>query len=135
MRVRRALAAIAATLLLAAPGTALAQSAGDDQYRDPLGGSGGGGGSGSGGSGGGGGGSGGSGGGSDSIGSGSGSGSGSDSGAGSGSGAPADSAGSASGQGGDQLPATGLAAGLLAGTGAVMLGGGAALRRAGRDRR
>ena len=33
---RRAIAALAATLALSAPGAALAQSAGDDQYRDPF---------------------------------------------------------------------------------------------------
>jgi len=33
---RRRLAALAAAALLAAPGTALAQSAGDEQYQDPF---------------------------------------------------------------------------------------------------
>jgi LPXTG-motif cell wall-anchored protein len=37
---RRRIAALIATLALAAPGTALAQSAGDEQYQDPFGGDG-----------------------------------------------------------------------------------------------
>jgi LPXTG-motif cell wall-anchored protein len=36
--IRRSLAVLTTSLVLAAPGTALAQSAGDDQYQDPFGG-------------------------------------------------------------------------------------------------
>ena len=36
MTARRLIAALATTLALAAPGAALAQSAGDDQYEDPF---------------------------------------------------------------------------------------------------
>src|ERR1700716_2806151 len=51
MHVPQRLAALAIAALLAAPGTALAQSAGDNQYQDPFGNQGSGGGSGSGSSG------------------------------------------------------------------------------------
>ena len=39
MSLRRCIAALATFAALATPGTALAQSAGDDQYQDPFGGS------------------------------------------------------------------------------------------------
>lgn len=141
-----ALAAIACLALATVPSAALAQSAGDDQYVDPLAGAGGGSGSGrSSGSGGGGSGAGGSsaatggstaGGGSDS-GSGS-SGGGSDSGSGSGSGNGSQS-GTGSGEGGDSgkrvaegvtASASGMPSELpiLVGAGALLLAGGLLLR-------
>ena len=120
---RRALAALATAALLASPATALGQSAGDDQYGDPLGGSapppssGGAGGN-------------------------PGSGSASGSGSGSGSGGSSGSAGAAAAEGArtpestataaaerrEELPRTGFDAGLAAGLGALMLAGGTTLR-------
>jgi LPXTG-motif cell wall-anchored protein len=106
----RSVCALALVLVLALPGTALGQNAGDQQYTDPLapgepqGGGGG------------------------------------DSGAPSGGGGSQEEAGSAQAQepsagaptrGGDssELPRTGLPAGVLALAGAAMVGAGAALRR------
>jgi hypothetical protein len=130
MRVPQRLAALAIVALLAAPGTALAQSAGDNQYQDPFGNQGSGGGSGSG--------SGGSGGGGQSSGS-------QDSGSGSSgqsSGAQSNDTGSpqtssstgtdaqaSQTTGGRQLPRTGGEPGLVALLGAGMTFGGVALRR------
>ncbi len=99
---------LVATAVVALPATALAQSAGDDQYQDPLGASGGGGGS------------------SNSGAKGAANGGGSGSAGDSASSAQADP--SASGQG-NQLPRTGLPAGVLALSGATMLGAGLLLRR------
>ncbi len=98
---------LVATAVVALPATALAQSARDDQYQDPLGAAGGGGSSNSGAKG---------------AANGGGSGSAGDS----ASSAQADP--SASGQG-NQLPRTGLPAGVLALSGATMLGAGLLLRR------
>ena len=96
-----------AAAVMALPATALAQSAGDYQYQDPLGASGGGGSSNNGAKG---------------AANGGGSGSAGDS----ASSAQAD--GSASGQS-NQLPRTGLPAGVLALSGGTMLGAGLLLRR------
>jgi hypothetical protein len=132
MHVPQRLAALAIAALLAAPGTALAQSAGDNQYQDPFGNQGSGGGSGSSGSSGNNSGSGTSGGGQsgDSQGSGSGSGQSADT----GSSQTSSSAGTTDAQGsqttaGRQLPRTGGEPGLVALLGAGMTFGGLALRR------
>ena len=129
MHVPQRLAALAIAALLAAPGTALAQSAGDNQYQDPFGNQGSGGGSGSSGSNSG---SGSSGGGQsgDSQGSGSGSGQSADT----GSSQTSSSTGTTDAQGsqttaGRQLPRTGGEPGLVALLGAGMTFGGLALRR------
>jgi hypothetical protein len=132
MHVPQRLAALAIAALLAAPGTALAQSAGDNQYQDPFGNQGSGGGSGSGSSG---------------SNSGSGSSGGGQSGdsQGSGSGSSGQSADTGSSQtspstgttdaqgsqttAGRQLPRTGGEPGLVALLGAGMTFGGLALRR------
>jgi hypothetical protein len=131
MHVPQRLAALAIAALLAAPGTALAQSAGDNQYQDPFGNQGSGGGSGSGSSG-------------SNSGSGSSGGgqSGDSQGSGSGSGQSADtgssqtssSTGTTDAQGSQttasrQLPRTGGEPGLVALLGAGMTFGGLALRR------
>jgi LPXTG-motif cell wall-anchored protein len=131
MHVPQRLAALAIAALLAAPGTALAQSAGDNQYQDPFGNQGSGGGSGSGSSG-------------SNSGSGSSGGgqSGDSQGSGSGSGQSADtgssqtssSTGTTDAQGsqttaGRQLPRTGAEPGLVALLGAGVTFGGLALRR------
>jgi hypothetical protein len=126
MHVPQRLAALAIAALLAAPGTALAQSAGDNQYQDPFGNQGSGGGSGS----------------SGSSGSSSGGQSGDSQGSGSGSGQSADtgssqtssSTGTTDAQGSQttasrQLPRTGGEPGLVALLGAGMTFGGLALRR------
>ena len=114
----RTLAVCAAALTLAAPAPALAQSAGDDQYVDPLGGA-------------------------APPSGGSGSGSGSGSGGGGTAGAGAGTAGTTAGQNADgsapssagsaaaardELPRTGFPAGLAAGAGLLMLSAGTGLR-------
>jgi LPXTG-motif cell wall-anchored protein len=120
MRSRTILILLAAALF-ALPASALAQSAGDDQYQDPLAPSQGGSGGGGGGNGGGGGSGGGGGGGGSSE-------SGADQNAQEAQ--TADSGQATAAQAGDQLPHTGFPGGALVLGGVVLLGGGVALRRA-----